>query len=101
GRKDGTGIYIKPTAGPAPHEGAVYVVAGSSGQKSGGKLDHPVSVYSTNSLGSLVLDFDGPRLNATFINEKAVELDHFTILKGATSEGKWEKETPLKKEETK
>ncbi len=31
GREDGTGIYTKPTRGPAPHEGAVYVVAGSSG----------------------------------------------------------------------
>src|SRR6185503_14916783 len=36
GRKDGTGIYVKPSRGPAPNEGAIYVVAGSSGQISGG-----------------------------------------------------------------
>jgi hypothetical protein len=37
---------------------------------------------STNVLGSLVLDFDGHRLDATFIDEKAVVHDTFTILKG-------------------
>ena len=83
GRKDGTGIYVKPARGPAPHEGAVYIVAGSSGQKSGGKLDHPVSARSLNVLGSLVLDFDGPRLDATFIDDKAAVRDYFTIVKGA------------------
>jgi hypothetical protein len=82
GRKDGTGIYVKPTRGPAPHEGAVYVVAGSSGQKSGGGLQHPVSALSLNVLGSLVLDFDGNRMDATFIDDKAVVRDYFTIVKG-------------------
>jgi len=82
GRADGTGIYVKPSPGPAPHEGAVYIVAGSSGQKTGGKLDHPVSALSLNVLGSLVLDFDGPRLDATFIDDKAVVRDYFTIVKG-------------------
>jgi hypothetical protein len=82
GRKDGTGIYVKPTRGPAAHEGAIYVVAGSSGQKSGGGLQHPISAISLNVLGSLVLDFDGPRMDATFIDEKAVVRDYFTILKG-------------------
>lgn len=38
GREDGTGAYRKPSAGPAPHEGTVYVVAGSSGQIGGGLL---------------------------------------------------------------
>jgi hypothetical protein len=85
GHKDGTGIYVKPSRGPAPHEGAVYVVAGSSGQKTGGKLDHPVSARSLNVLGSLVLDFDGPRLDATFIDDKAVVRDYFTIVKGGES----------------
>ncbi len=88
GRKDGTGIYVKPTRGPAPHEGAIYVVAGSSGQISGGDLDHPVNFISTNVLGSLVLDFHGHRLDATFIDDQAVVRDNFTIVKGAeTSSG--------------
>jgi hypothetical protein len=82
GRKDGTGIYVKPSRGPAPREGAVYVVAGSSGQTSGGGLQHPVKAISLNVLGSLVLDFDGHRMDATFIDEKGNVRDYFTILKG-------------------
>jgi hypothetical protein len=82
GRADGTGIYVKPTRGPAPHEGAVYVVAGSSGQTSGGRLTHPFSFLSLNVLGSLVLDFNGSRLEATFIDDKAAVRDRFTIVKG-------------------
>jgi 3',5'-cyclic AMP phosphodiesterase CpdA len=82
GRPDGTGIYMKPTLGPAPHEGAVYVVAGSSGQISGGSLQHPVMCLSLNVLGSLVLDIKGPRLDATFIDDKAQVRDYFTIQKG-------------------
>jgi hypothetical protein len=82
GRKDGSGIYMKPSRGPAPHEGAVYVVAGSSGQTSGGGLQHSVSAISLNVLGSLVLDIAGHRLDATFIDEKANVRDYFTIIKG-------------------
>lgn len=88
GRKDGTGVYRKPTRGPAPHEGAVYVVAGSSGQTSGGKLDHPVNFLSLNVLGSMVLDFNGNRLDATFLDDKAKVRDSFTIIKGADAEEK-------------
>jgi hypothetical protein len=87
GRQDGTGIYVKPSRGPASHEGAIYIVAGSSGQKSGGKLQHPVNARSLNVLGSLVLDFDGPRLDATFIDEKAAVRDYFTIVKGPQPDG--------------
>jgi hypothetical protein len=82
GRADGTGLYNKPTRGPGAHEGAIYVVAGSSGQTSGGGLQHPVMCLSLNVLGSLVLDFEGPRLDATFIDDKAKVRDYFTIIKG-------------------
>jgi hypothetical protein len=82
GRTDGTGVYAKPTRGPGAHEGAIYIVAGSSGQTSGGGLQHPVMALSLNVLGSLVLDFDGPRLDATFIDDKAIVRDYFTIMKG-------------------
>jgi hypothetical protein len=41
-----------------------------------------VSALSLNVLGSLVLDFDGDRLDATFIDDKAVVRDYFTIVKG-------------------
>ena len=82
GREEGSGAYAKPTVGPAPHEGAVYLVAGSSGQASGGPLNHPAMYLSLNSLGSLVLDVDGERLDATFLDDKAQALDHFTLIKG-------------------
>jgi acid phosphatase type 7 len=86
GRPDGTGMYVKPSRGPAPHEGAVYVVAGSSGQISGGTLQHPVKALSLNVLGSLVLDIHGQRLDATFLDEKAQVRDYFTIVKGPQPE---------------
>lgn len=37
---------------------------------------------SLNLLGSLVLDFNGPRLDARFIDDKGVVRDYFSILKG-------------------
>jgi len=45
-------------------------------------LKHPVSAVSLNVLGSLVLDIDAHRLDATFIDDKAVVRDTFTIIKG-------------------
>lgn len=86
GRPDGSGVYRKPTRGPAKHEGAVYVVAGSSGQTSGGTLSHPAMCLSLNVLGSLVLDFDGNRLDTTFVDDKAVVRDYFSIVKGPADE---------------
>ena len=82
GRPSGNGAYMKPTLGPAAHEGAVYAVAGSSSQYSGGTLNHPVMITSLNKLGSLVLDIDGDELDATFIDHTGAALDSFTILKG-------------------
>jgi hypothetical protein len=83
GRDDGNGAYTKPSAGPAPHEGAVYAVAGSSGQTSGGLLNHPAMFISLNSLGSMVLDLDSNRLDAKFLNSAGVVADHFTMIKGS------------------
>ncbi|MCI0746909.1 MAG: metallophosphoesterase family protein [Verrucomicrobia subdivision 3 bacterium] len=61
--------------------GAVYVVAGSSGQIGGGALSHPAMFIALNELGSVVLDVDGPRLDATFLRENGTVGDTFTILK--------------------
>lgn len=55
--------------------GAVYVTAGSSGQVSGGSLNHPVMTTSLNTLGSLVIDVDGPRLQVRFLSSTGVERD--------------------------
>jgi hypothetical protein len=54
-------------------------------------LQHPVNALSLNVLGSLVLDFDGNRMDATFIDEKARVRDYFTIIKG---EPPSDRETP-------
>jgi acid phosphatase type 7 len=82
GRPSETGAYQKPSSGPAPHEGAVYAVAGSSGQTSGGTLNHPAMFISLNQLGSMVLDVDGNRLDAKFLRETGAIADSFTIVKG-------------------
>jgi putative Ig domain-containing protein len=83
GREDGTGAYTKPSTIKAPHEGAVYTVAGSSGQISGGTLNHPAMFISLNLLGSMVLDVDGSRLDAKFIDNAGAVRDYFTIVKGS------------------
>jgi len=82
GRENGTGAYSKPTNGLAPHEGAVYAVAGSSGQASGGTLNHPAMYISLNSLGSMILDVNGSRLDAKFIDQTGATQDYFTLIKG-------------------
>jgi acid phosphatase type 7 len=90
GKPDGKGAYKKATLGAAAHEGAVYVVAGSSGKMSDknekstarGFLDHPAMLVSLARLGSFVIDVDGERLDATFLSEKGERLDYFSIAKG-------------------
>ena len=84
GREDGTGSYKKPTDGKAPHEGAVYAVAGSSGKISGGTLDHPAMFISLNTLGSMVMDVNGNRLDAKFLTSTGAIQDYFTVVKGTT-----------------
>jgi acid phosphatase type 7 len=82
GRPAGNGAYMKPLGG-AGHKGAVYAVAGSSGQVSGtqGDFPHPAHFLSLTNLGSLVLDINGNRLDATFIRENGTTPDSFTIIK--------------------
>jgi hypothetical protein len=84
GRVDGTGAYTK-SAGNTPHDGAVYAVAGSSGQISGGTLNHPAMYLSLNELGSMVLDVDGNTLNAKFLNSSGTTRDYFTLVKGGSA----------------
>ena len=79
GRPEGTGAYNK-AAGVDPQR-AVYAVAGSSGQTSGGTLNHPVMFVSLNVLGSMVLDIDGSRLDAKFLRSDGTVADSFTIVK--------------------
>jgi hypothetical protein len=76
--------YTKPE-GTVGHQGAVYVVAGSSGQTSGGTLNHPAMFISLNVLGSVVLDFQTNRLDLSFLNSSGGVQDTFTIVKTATT----------------
>ncbi len=85
GRADGTGAYNKSTLGAGPHEGAVYAVAGSSGQISGGLLNHPAMFISLNNLGSMVLDVNGDTLDAKFLRENGAIADYFRIVKGSAA----------------
>lgn len=87
GQPGGDGAYEKPSVGPAPHEGAVYAVAGSSGKISSGPLDHPVMFASLLELGSLVLDVSGNTMTGSFLNDSGQVSDSFTIIKGGGSSG--------------
>lgn len=75
------GPYTKWGSGPPAHQGAVYVVAGSAGSLSGGALNYPAMYFSENALGSVVLDIDNDRLNATFLRQTGAIDDEFTIVK--------------------
>ncbi len=74
GQEDGNGAYIKGS------RGAVYIVAGSSAQATG-VSNHPVMHVSLNQLGSLVLNIDGDRLDARFLDNVGSIQDYLTILK--------------------
>ncbi len=73
--------YVKPS-GLSSHRGAVYSVAGSSGQTSGGTLNHPAMFVSLNVLGSVVLDFSTNQLDFRFVNSSGAVQDYFTMIKG-------------------
>lgn len=78
GREGGDGAYRKPGS---TTEGAVYIVAGSSGKTSSAPLDHPAMYISLLELGSVVLDVDDARLEATFLDDAGSAQDSFTIRK--------------------
>ena len=81
GRPGGDGEYVKQARTPSAHEGVVYAVNGSACQVSGGTLNHPAMIASLNVLGSMVIDVEGERLEARFLNANGVVLDSFAIVK--------------------
>ena len=81
GAPAGDGAYLKPTRGPTPHEGAVYVVVGNSSRLSSAPLDHPAMAFSQIVLGSLVLDIDNLELTATALDDQGNGIDSFSIVK--------------------
>lgn len=84
GRPNETGPYVKELSGPTAEQGTVYVVNGCSGQFGFGSVDHPAMHTSYNRMGSLVLDIDGDRLDATFLRENGDIDDTFTLIKRST-----------------
>lgn len=81
GDPEGDGVYVK-----RGREGAVFVVAGSSGQIGDAPLDHPAMAVSLRELGSLVLDVDGCTLDGRFVNLRGWLRDHFRITKPGCAE---------------
>jgi hypothetical protein len=81
GRLDDGGPYTKPAPG-VTGKGTLYAVAGNAGHLGSGSLKHPAMFFSSREPGSMVLDFEGPALNAKFLNEKGALRDYFSIVKG-------------------
>ena len=83
GAESGDGVYEKTSSGTNAGDGAVYVVAGSSGKATSIQSDfpHPVMVTSLVELGSVVIDVAGRRLDIRFLDSTGAVADAFTILK--------------------
>ena len=85
GREDSVeGVYRKSAlASQLSNEGTVYAVVGTSGKSSGGMFDHRAMYYSSNPLGSMVIDVNNDRLDAKFLTVTGTVEDYFTIIKGS------------------
>lgn len=71
-----TGEYSKLNG---PHQGTVYVVAGSSGKLETGPFNHPVMFKSLERLGSVVLEVDDDRMDLSFLRSTGNVTDWFTL----------------------
>lgn len=81
GREAGTGVYKKSNQVGAPHQGTVYIVAGNSGEVTGGPFGHPAMFTSLAKFGSLVLNINNTRLDLKFLRETGAIDDQFSIVK--------------------
>lgn len=83
GKINGNGAYKKTNIDT---KGAVYITTGSSGQISGGELNHKAMYISLNKLGSCVMEIDddgkgGQNLTVKFLRDNNEVDDYFTINK--------------------
>lgn len=78
----GDGAYEKPDIVAAARAGSVYAVAGSSGKVSNASLDHPAMYVSLASLGSMIVDVSGNRMDVVFLDAAGTVRDEFSIQKG-------------------
>lgn len=85
------GAYHKAAA--TGRAGSVYAVVGASSSAQswqGGSsalvnpTPHPAHIVSLTTIGSLVIEVQGQRLNAQYLDQSGFVRDDFTILKGAT-----------------
>ncbi|HMJ88468.1 MAG TPA: metallophosphoesterase family protein, partial [Candidatus Acidoferrum sp.] len=81
GRPGQGGAYLKAATGPRAGQGAVYVVAGSSGWATFRTGYHPAMFMDELERGSLVLDISSNRLDAVFLRDTGAIDDSFTIIK--------------------
>lgn len=79
--------YRKPAGGLGAHLGTVYVVCGNSGQGGPGPGTqlHPTTAIKTNGTGFMILQVDGQRLDARFVDSSGATFDSFTIDKSASA----------------
>ena len=80
GNGSSDGSYQKTT-----FDGAIYIVAGSSGKKSGALTQHPAMESWINQLGSVVIDVSDKQMDVSFLREFTgpVQIDdQFTIIHG-------------------
>jgi hypothetical protein len=62
-------------------DGIVYAVVGCSGESVETDFSHPTTVASLTTFGSLVVDVEGLRLDAKYLDRMGWALDHFAIVK--------------------
>ncbi len=86
GVKNKSRQYLKPL-NKKSHQGAVYVVAGSSAKVDQGSLDHPVHYVGLQEAGSVIVDVVDDKLTARFINNEGQVRDEFSITKQADYDG--------------
>ena len=76
GRLDGDGAY--QTGG----DGAVYIVAGHGGRRTGGTGGHPLMYFTEIDHGSVLADVNGPMITLRNIRHDGEETDYLTLVKG-------------------
>lgn len=76
--------YHKKPGKNGAHEGTVYVVAGSSGRISPSKKypKFPAMYVAKKDIGSMIIDVEGNRLDAKFLDGRGKVFDDFSIIKG-------------------
>ena len=84
--KDQNHIYKKKEKNISKNSGTIYTVIGSSSKVDTGPLNHPAMPHSFQEAGSMIFDVNNNKLKAVFVNNKAMAIDKFEIIKN-TKEG--------------